>query len=123
MILRGRDEGDTIVLARGAQRAHITRKAARTETGGHWAFGEAYQDPGFDNSPHTHAEAEAFYVLEGTYTFYTDADPVEEVGPGAFVFIPPGAVHGFRTGPTGGRLLCLWPSTVETAFFDTDPQP
>ena len=28
-----------------------------------------------------------------------------------------GAVHGFRTGPNGGRLLCLWPSTVEAAFF------
>ena len=48
---------------------------------------------------------------------YTDSDPEEGIGPGTFVFIPPGAVHGFRTGPTGGRLLCIWPSTVETAFF------
>jgi hypothetical protein len=66
----------------GPHRAHITRKAARTETDGHWAVGEVWQDPGFDNPPHTHDEAEAFYVLEGSYTFYTDADPVEEVGPG-----------------------------------------
>jgi hypothetical protein len=22
-----------------------------------------------------------------------------------------------RRGPEGGRLLCLWPSTVEAAFF------
>jgi len=57
-------------------------------------------------------------VLEGSYTFYTYADPVEEVGPGTFVFIPPGAVHGFRTGPQGGRLICFWPSTVEAAFFN-----
>jgi len=57
-------------------------------------------------------------VLEGSYTFYTDADPVEEVGPGTFVFIPAGAVHGFRTGPHGGKLICLWPSTVEVAFFN-----
>ena len=101
----------------GDQRAHITRKASRTETGGHWALGEAWQDPGFDNPPHTHDEAEAFYVLEGSYTFYTGTAPAEGVGPGTFVFIPPGAVHGFRTGPDGGRLLCIWPSTVETAFF------
>ena len=42
--------------------ARITRKASRTETGGHWALGEARQDPGFDNPPHTHDEAEAFYA-------------------------------------------------------------
>ena len=101
----------------GELKAHITRKAARTETGGHWALGEAWQEPHFDNPPHVHDEAEAFYVLEGLYTFYTDSDPAEGIGPGTFVFIPPGAVHGFRTGPDGGRLLCLWPSTVEAAFF------
>jgi quercetin dioxygenase-like cupin family protein len=101
----------------GQQQAHITRKAARSETAGHWSIGEAWQEPGFDNPPHTHDEAEAFYVLEGTYTFYTDTAPAEGVGPGTFVFIPPGAVHGFRTGPEGGRLICIWPSTVEAAFF------
>ena len=118
VVLRGPGDGDSMVLTMGPHRAHITRKAARTETGGHWAVGEAWQDPGFDNPPHTHDEAEAFYVLEGSYTFYTDADPVEEVGPGTFVFIPPGAVHGFRTGPQGGKLICFWPSTVEAAFFN-----
>jgi quercetin dioxygenase-like cupin family protein len=101
----------------GGLEAHITRKASRAETGGHWALGDAWQDPGFDNPPHTHDEAEAFYVLEGSYTFYTDGAPAEDVGPGTLVLIPPGAVHGFRTGPEGGRLLCVWPSTVEAAFF------
>jgi mannose-6-phosphate isomerase-like protein (cupin superfamily) len=117
VVVRGPAEGDSIILPMGGLRAHITRKAARTETGGHWALGEAWQDPGFENPPHTHDEAEAFYVLEGSFTFYTDSDPAEGVGPGTLVFIPPGAVHGFRTGPEGGRLICLWPSTVEAAFF------
>ncbi|MBA2697324.1 MAG: cupin domain-containing protein [Nocardioidaceae bacterium] len=115
----GHGHGSTVVLRRGAEEAHITRLAARAETGGQWAaFGEATQDPNFDNSAHTHDEAEAFYVLEGSYTFYTDAEPVEDVGPGTFVFIPPGAVHGFRAGSEGGKLLCLWPATVEEAFFE-----
>lgn len=117
VVLRGRGVGDNIILPMGGLQAHITRKASRTETGGHWALGEAWQEPGFDNPPHVHDEAEAFYVLEGSYTFYTGADPAEGIGPGTFVFIPPGAVHGFRTGPEGGRLICLWPSTVEAAFF------
>jgi len=115
--LRGPADGDSIILPMAGRQAHITRKASRTETGGHWSLGEAWQDPGFDNPPHTHDEAEAFYVLEGTYTFYTDAAPAQGVGPGTFVFIPPGALHGFRTGPDGGRLLCIWPSSVESAFF------
>jgi quercetin dioxygenase-like cupin family protein len=120
--LRRHGEGDPIVLAMGHRKAQITRLAGRSETGGHWALGEAWQEPGFDNPPHTHDEAEAFYVLEGDYTFYTDAEPAERLGPGTFVFIPPGAVHGFRTGPEGGRLLCVWPSTVEAAFFGQAPQ-
>jgi mannose-6-phosphate isomerase-like protein (cupin superfamily) len=117
VLLREPADGDTIVLPMSGLEARIVRKASRTETGGHWAIGEAWQDPNFDNPPHTHDEAEAFYVLEGTYTFYTDAEPVEGIGPGTFVFIPPSAVHGFRAGPRGGRLLCVWPSTVEAAFF------
>lgn len=119
----GPGEGETIILPMGGLKAHITRKAARTDTGGHWALGEAWQDPGFDNPPHTHKEAEAFYVLEGSYTFYTDAEPVDDIGPGTLVFIPPGAIHGFRTGPEGGRLLCLWPPDVEAAFFGESRRP
>ena len=45
VVLRGPGEGDTIILPMGEHQAHITRKAARTETGGHWAIGEAWQDP------------------------------------------------------------------------------
>jgi quercetin dioxygenase-like cupin family protein len=116
-VVGGPRQGDSIVLPMGGLEAHITRKAPRAETGGHWAMGDAWQDPGFDNPPHIHDEAEAFYVLEGSYTFYTDGDPAEDVGPGTLVFIPPGAVHGFRAGPGGGRLLCIWPSTVERSFL------
>ena len=46
MVLRRPGDGDSLVLTMGPHRAHITRKAARTETGGHWAVGEARQDPG-----------------------------------------------------------------------------
>ena len=116
VVVRGPGDGDSLVLAIEDAQSHIWRKASRAETDGHWALGEAWQDPGFGNAPHTHDEAEAFYVLEGVYTFYTDVEPVE-AGPGTFVFIPPGAVHGFRAGPQGGRLLALWPATIEAAFF------
>ena len=112
--------GPTGPVQAGGALAHVTCRGADLGSNrdrralGFWG---GLAGPGFDNPPHTHDEAEAFYVLEGSYTFYTDSDPAEGVEPGTFVFIPPGAVHGFRTGPDGGRLLCLWPSTVEAAFF------
>ena len=112
VVLRGPAEGESIILPMGRQRARITRKASRTETGGHWAIGEASQDPGFDNPPHTHDEAEAFYVLEGSYTFYTGTAPAEGVGPSTFVFIPPGAVHGFRTVQKAGGYFAFGRPTV-----------
>jgi quercetin dioxygenase-like cupin family protein len=69
VILRGPSDGDRIILPMGGLQAHIARKASRAETGGQWSLGEVWQDPGFEKRPHTHDEAEAFYVLEGTYTF------------------------------------------------------
>lgn len=97
--------------------ATIRRKASRNETDGHWAIGTGGQNAGFDNPRHVHDEAEAFYVLRGRYSFYTESGEVEAT-PGTFVLIPPGAVHGFRTEEDASELLCVWPSDVERNFFD-----
>jgi hypothetical protein len=110
-----------MVLTMGPHRAHITRKAARAETGGHWAVGEAWQDPGFDNPPHTHDEAEAFYVLEGSYTFYTDADSVEEVGPGTFVFIRPEPSTAFGLDRTAASSSAFGPRRSRPRSSMTEP--
>lgn len=96
--------------------ARIRRKASRADTGGAWAIGTGAQDSGFDNPRHVHDESEAFYVLRGRYAFYSSDEEVE-AGPGSFIFIPPGAVHGFRTLVDDSELLCVWPSTVEDGFF------
>ncbi len=42
------------------------------------------------SGPPRDSAVSAFYVLEGSYTFYTDAGPAEGIGPGTFVFIPTG---------------------------------
>jgi quercetin dioxygenase-like cupin family protein len=48
-------------------------------------------------APHRHREhADAFYVLEGRLGFLVDAEE-HELGPGGFVYAPPGVVHGFRS--------------------------
>jgi hypothetical protein len=45
VVLRGPAEGDSIILPMGGLHAHITRKASRTETGGHWALGGSVAGP------------------------------------------------------------------------------
>lgn len=48
-------------------------------------------------APHVHRDhADAFYVLEGHLAFLVD-DEEHTLGPGGFVYAPPGVVHGFRS--------------------------
>lgn len=42
-----------------------------------------------------HVEDEAFYVLEGEYTFVCDGVKTV-VGPGGYIFLPRGIPHGIR---------------------------
>lgn len=56
--------------------------------------------------PHVHhGEDESFYVLEGTISFQV-GDRRVEVGPGSFVLVPRGNLHGFSNpGEKPARLL------------------
>jgi mannose-6-phosphate isomerase-like protein (cupin superfamily) len=67
--------------------------------------------------PHVHRDRdEAFYVLEGRYTFTRDHDEVELL-PGGFIFIPRGTRHVFRTLEAPSRtLIIIAPAGLETFF-------
>ena len=108
------DEGQLFDF-RGAQ---IRRKVSASEAMGRWTLTVGTQPPNFENSPHVHLhEPEAFFILEGEYQFHTAEGDVP-VGPGSLVFIPPGALHGFRTGPAGGRVIGISPAAFDGYFED-----
>ncbi len=67
---------------------------------------EAIAPPQAGPPPHVHYEQEeAFYVLEGTFSFQS-GDETFEVGPGSFVLVPMGTVHTSKNTGTGtGRVL------------------
>jgi quercetin dioxygenase-like cupin family protein len=71
-------------------------KATTESTGG--AFSMTYQiAPAGHATPYHlhHVEDEAFYVLDGEYTFICDG--VKTVlGPGGYIFLPRGIPHGIR---------------------------
>jgi quercetin dioxygenase-like cupin family protein len=71
-------------------------KATTESTGG--AFSMTYQiaPPGHATPYHLHhVEDEAFYVLDGEYTFICDGVKTV-VGPGGYIFLPRGIPHGIR---------------------------
>ncbi len=109
------EDGDAVTFRNGVR---MIRKVTSADTQGRWALGIGVNpQPGFVNTPHTHTEPEAFYVLAGTYTFFTEGED-REVGPGTLVFIPPGTRHGFVVGEAGGRLLCIWPAAFDGYFWE-----
>jgi quercetin dioxygenase-like cupin family protein len=88
--------------------ASVRVKSSAASSGGTLTCVETSDPPGFVAPTHIHhRSSEAFYVLEGTYTFRA-GDETMDCAAGAFSFIPPGTVHGYEAGDGGGRLLILY---------------
>lgn len=69
--------------------------------------------------PHIHhREDEAFYVLEGRFTFL-NGDKVHTLETGAFVYIPKGTLHTFRNIDTepGKLMVIITPAGLENFFY------
>lgn len=79
-----------------------------TSTGGAYSLWEGVNPPGTGVPPHIqHREEESFYILEGTYRFWT-AEGSRQYGPGTFLLAPRGTPHGLQNdGPGRARLLIM----------------
>jgi quercetin dioxygenase-like cupin family protein len=70
--------------------------AKSQSTGGAYSLIHLTATPGFDTPYHLHhAEDEAFYVLDGEFTFFSEGKKVV-LGPGGYIFLPRGIPHGLR---------------------------
>lgn len=83
-------------------------KATSASTGGAYSLLYEFSPPGNATPYHVHQEEdEAFYVLEGEYTFICDGKK-HVVGPGGYIFLPRKIPHGFRcTSKTPAAMLIL----------------
>ena len=69
--------------------------ATAEQTGGAYALIQASVPPGGGPPPHTQADVELFFVLEGEVTFTVeDRDIV--AGPGTHLRVDPGVLHAFK---------------------------
>ncbi len=81
--------------------------ATGAQTAGQFALLEELCPRDSGPPPHTHAQDEAIYVLEGGVTFTVDGQTLR-VAAGGFVTIPRGTVHSFRVESETARLLNLY---------------
>jgi mannose-6-phosphate isomerase-like protein (cupin superfamily) len=81
-----------------------------------WEMGTEPSGPG----PHFHRTmAESFYVLAGSVRIY-DGRQWLDTGPGDFVHVPPGGIHGFRneSGAPASMLIHFAPGAPREAYFE-----
>ena len=114
LVVRPEDKKHTIFGAGDEYRYLATSK----ETDGHYFFLEGIVPPGGGPPPHIQTrEEEAFYILEGTVTFYAHGEEIA-AGPGTYLNIPKGAKHSFKnnTDETARMLIFFAPAGVEGMF-------
>jgi mannose-6-phosphate isomerase-like protein (cupin superfamily) len=102
-----------------------TVKVGVAETAGSLTIHESYRTAGWPGGPllHRHAFDEAFYVLEGEYTFQV-GERLVKASTGTFVYIPGGTIHTFRhDGEDAGRMLTVSsPGGIEEMFMAPDAE-
>jgi quercetin dioxygenase-like cupin family protein len=83
-------------------------KASTDSTGGAFSLTCQLTAPGHATPYHLHHnEDEAFYVLDGEFTFICDGKKTV-VGPGGYIFLPRNIPHGIRcTSTTPATILIL----------------
>lgn len=90
-------------------------KATTASTGGAFAMFHQTAAPGNATPYHLHHdEDEAFYVLDGEFTFMSDGEKVV-LGPGGYIFLPRKRPHGFRC--TGAALSTVLVFTMPGTGF------
>ncbi len=88
-------------------------------TGDAYSLHERTASPDAASVPHFHSRvSEAFYVLEGEFTFDLDGRTVS-AGPGDYVHAPAGTSRAWRvTSTEAARALVLFAPSVPLAFFE-----
>lgn len=90
--------------------------SAEVTNGGYELFEELRLTRG-GPPPHVHRERdEAFYVVEGRYTFMRDHETVD-LEAGGFIYIPRGTRHHYTTLETPSRTLILIVPAGLEGFF------
>jgi quercetin dioxygenase-like cupin family protein len=86
-------EGEKILFRIGL----MTFKVTSSQTADSFMICETELPPEANVEPHSHPEAETFYILAGKFTFYLE-DMTKPIvcTKGAFISVPPNVTHSFK---------------------------
>lgn len=114
-VLLKKGDGDSLWVLGDLYTFKVTGK----ETNGAYTLIEQIVQPQNGPPPHIHrAEDEAFYILEGRFSFMCNGkESIFEAG--SFVHIPKGTLHTFRNAGTkqGKLLVFITPAGLENFFY------
>lgn len=106
-----------------AKDARITVKVGAEHTGGAYELFEVDAPRGPSVPPHAEPWAKSFYVLHGRITVYADG-VLHDLGPGASISIPAGAVTTFTVHTPSAKFLAVGLTDAMGRFFrDVDQAP
>ncbi|WP_196425951.1 cupin domain-containing protein [Amycolatopsis camponoti] len=99
-----------------AKDARITVKVGAEHTGGAYELFEVDASRGPSVPPHAEPWAKSFYVLHGRITVYVDGE-LHDLGPGASISIPAGAVNTFTVHTPSAQFLAVSLTAAMGRFF------
>jgi len=100
----------------------VTIKVSSSQTAGAVTVIHSATPPAGGPPLHLHkADAEVFYVLDGTFLFVLDGER-HEVGAGSTIFIPAGTRHQYQNvgDAVGNLLIILAPAGLDDFFVELD---
>jgi quercetin dioxygenase-like cupin family protein len=96
----------------------MTIRTTTEESGGSYCVIEMEHVPNVGPAMHVHPRgSETFWVIEGTYEFFTETESKILLIGEAFT-APQGVPHRYLVGPKGGRLLVIGPPGIENYFLE-----
>jgi quercetin dioxygenase-like cupin family protein len=113
----GRGEGEKFDIAG----AHLTWKAKGVDTGYAFSICEQALAPGESVPLHSHASAEAFYVLSGVADFFRVVGGEEDwirCAAGGLMILPPNCLHAFYNKTSDPCRLLGISTQLNQTFFD-----
>jgi mannose-6-phosphate isomerase-like protein (cupin superfamily) len=112
--------GDVDTLTYRTSGTHVRFVAPGTATGGQFGLFEWNMKPHTGGAdPHFHKTfSESFYVLSGKVGLY-NGDTWVDAGPGDFLYVPEGGIHGFRNASDGdsSMMIVFAPAPPRELYF------
>jgi mannose-6-phosphate isomerase-like protein (cupin superfamily) len=119
-VLHRADQPYDLEIGKGGTQVHYLATGAVTK-GEFGLYRWDFTGPPSGPDPHFHKTiSESFFVLSGTVQLY-DGSRWADAGPGDFLFVPEGGIHGFRnaSGEPASMLLLFAPGAPREDYFET----